>query len=83
MDKLLVAVEVPSVEQIFDITVPDTLSAAMLIELLDQLLGELENGGHVPSGNEVLCCRETGVLLYPDKTLQENNIRMGDHLILY
>ena len=50
---------------------------------MDKLLGELENGGHVPSGNEVLCCRETGVLLYPDKTLQENNIRMGDHLILY
>lgn len=83
MDKLLVTIEVPSVGQIFDLTVPDTLSAEMLIELLNQLLGELENGIYVPSGCEVLCCRETGTLLCSSRTMQENNIRMGDHLILY
>ena len=83
MNKLLVTIEVPAVEQVFDLTVPWDLSAKLLIELLYQLLKELGNGLYMPSHTEVLCRREDGRLLMQDRTLQENDVHMGDHLILF
>ena len=38
MEKLLVTIEVPSVEQSFDLVVPETLTPQLLIQLLYQLL---------------------------------------------
>ena len=83
MDKLLITIEVPAVGQIFDITVPESLSAEMLIELLYQLLRELGSGMYMPSGTEVLCRREDRRLLAGSRTLKDNDIQMGDHLLLF
>lgn len=83
MDKLLIAIEVPSVDQMFDITVPWDLSAELLVSLLYQLMQELGSGLYVPSYNEVLCRWEDGRLLDPDQSMRENGIKMGDHLILF
>lgn len=83
MDKLLITIEVPAVGQIFDITVPESLSVEMLIGLLYQLLRELGSGMYVPSGTEVLCRREDRRLLSGSRTLKDNDIQMGDHLLLF
>ena len=42
MEKLLVTIEVPSVEQSFDLVVPETLTPQLLIQLLYQLLADLQ-----------------------------------------
>jgi len=83
MEKLLVAVEVPSVEQSFDLTVPETLTPQLLVQLLYQLLAELTGNAYVPSGTELLCRREDKAVLPIDVPLNEIGIRMGDHLILF
>lgn len=87
MEKLLVTIEVPSVEQSFDLVVPETLTPQLLIQLLYQLLyqllAELTGNAYVPSGTELLCRREDRSVLPIDLPLNEIGIRMGDHLILF
>lgn len=83
MEKLLVTIEVPSVEQSFDLVVPETLTPQLLIQLLYQLLAELTSNAYVPSGTELLCRREDRSVLPIDLPLNEIGIRMGDHLILF
>ena len=83
MEKLLVTIEVPSVEQSFDLVVPETLTPQLLIQLLYQLLAELTGNEYVPSGTELLCRREDRSVLPIDLPLNEIGIRMGDHLILF
>ena len=46
MDKLLLTIEVPSVEQIFDFTAPKTITPGLMRELLYQVLAELTGGLH-------------------------------------
>ena len=55
MDKLLLTIEVPSVEQIFDFTAPKTITPGLMRELLYQVLAELTGGAYIPSGAELLC----------------------------
>lgn len=83
MEKLLVTIEVPSVEQIFDLTVPCSLTPQLLTQLLYQLLAELTGNAYVPSGTELLCRREDQRVLPMEASLEEIGIRMGDHLILF
>ena len=40
MDKLLLTIEVPSVEQIFDFTAPKTITPGLMRELLYQVLAD-------------------------------------------
>ena len=54
MDKLLLTIEVPSVEQIFDFTAPKTITPGLMRELLYQVLAELTGGAYIPSGAELL-----------------------------
>lgn len=54
MDKLLLTIEVPSVEQIFDFTAPKTITPGLMRELLYQVLAELTGGPtSLPAQN---CC---------------------------
>ena len=83
MEKLLVTVEVPSVGQKFDLTVPWTITPQLLVQLLYQLLAELTVNAYVPSGTELLCRREDQRVLPMEITMKDLGIQMGDHLILF
>ena len=82
MEKLLLTIEVPSVEQVFDYTAPEHITPQQMRELLYQILAELTGGSYIPSGTEVLCRREDQRLLPMDVTLRDSGIQMGDHLLL-
>ena len=88
MDKLLLTIEVPSVEQIFDFTAPKTITPGLMRELLYQVLAELTGGAYIPSGAELLCRRDLGELtarttLPTEVSLEDSGVQMGDHLILF
>ena len=83
MDKLLLTIEVPSVEQIFDFTAPKTITPGLMCELLYQVLAELTVGAYIPSGAEVLCLREEQRVLPTEVSLEDSGVQMGDHLILF
>ena len=75
MDKLLLTIEVPSVEQIFDFTAPKTITPGLMRELLYQ--------AYIPSGAELLCRREDRKVLPTEVSLEDSGVQMGDHLILF
>lgn len=83
MDKLLLTIEVPSVEQIFDFTAPKTITPGLMRELLYQVLAELTGGAYIPSGAELLCRREDRKVLSTEVPLEDSGVQMGDHLILF
>ena len=83
MDKLLLTIEVPSVEQIFDFTAPKTITPGLMRELLYQVLAELTGGAYIPSGAELLCRREDRKVLPTEVLLEDSGVQMGDHLILF
>ena len=83
MDKLLLTIEVPSVEQIFDFTAPKTITPGLMRELLYQVLAELTGGAYIPSGAELLCRREDRKVLPTEVPLEDSGVHMGDHLILF
>lgn len=83
MDKLLLTIEVPSVEQIFDFTAPKTITPGLMRELLYQVLAELTGGAYIPSGAELLCQREDRKVLPTEVSLEDSGVQMGDHLILF
>ena len=83
MDKLLLTIEVPSVEQIFDFTAPKTITPGLMRELLYQVLAELTGGAYIPSGAELLCRREDRKVLPTQGSLEDSGVQMGDHLILF
>ena len=83
MDKLLLTIEVPSVEQIFDFTAPKTITPGLMRELLYQVLAELTGGAYIPSGAELLCRREDRKVLPTEVPLEDSCVQMGDHLILF
>ena len=83
MDKLLLTIEVPSVEQIFDFTAPKTITPGLMRELLYQVLAELTGGAYIPSGAELLCRREDRKVLPTEVPLEDSSVQMGDHLILF
>ncbi len=83
MDKLLLTIEVPSVEQIFDFTAPKTITPGLMRELLYQVLAELTGGAYIPSGAELLRRREDRKVLPTEVSLEDSGVQMGDHLILF
>lgn len=83
MDKLLLTIEVPSVEQVFDFTAPKTITPGLMRELLYQVLAELTGGAYIPSGAELLCRREDRKVLPMEVPLEDSGVQMGDHLILF
>lgn len=83
MEKLLLTIEVPSVEQIFDLTVPKTITPGLMRELLYQVLAELTGGAYIPSGAELMCRREDRKVLPTEVSLEDSGVQMGDHLILF
>lgn len=83
MDKILLTIEVPSVEQVFDFMAPRSITPDLLRELLYQILAELTVGAYIPSGTEVLCRREDQKILPNEVPLEASGVCMGDHLILF
>ena len=83
MDKLLLTIEVPSVEQIFDFTAPKTITPGLMRELLYQVLAELTGGAYIPSGAGLPCRREDRKVLPTEVPLEVSGVQMGDHLILF
>lgn len=83
MEKLLLAIEVPSVGKSFDALVPRFMTVEQLRQLLYQPLAELTNGAYIPSGEEILCSREDRRVLPVNVELEKLGINMGDHLVLF
>ncbi len=82
MEDLLVSVEVPSIQEKYDIFVPSDLLIGLLSDVLSNGVRELSNGRYQKSGKEMLMMLDPDVLLDPEKSLQDYGIGSGTRLML-
>ena len=82
MEDLLVNVEVPSIQENYDIFVPSGLQIALLTDVLANGVLELTNGRYQKSGMEMLMRLDPDVLLDPGKTIEDYHIENGARLML-
>lgn len=82
MDKILVRLIIPAIEQEHDIYIPGFLSVRELTGLIVHAVKEIAGQNYISSGNEVLCLRERNILLDPDMNAFDYDIKNGDHIVL-
>ena len=82
MDKKLVGLYVPAVQERFDLLVPAGLEIGVLTRLLAGGVNDLCKGRFAPSGRETLSLRRPCALLRPDRTLSDYGVEDGAQLVL-
>lgn len=81
MNKVLIEVCVPAIDEHFDIFAPTDVPIGELTEILASGVSEISNGSYVVSGAEQLCLKQPAGLLHPSLTLQDYGIK--DSMQLY
>ncbi len=82
MEKKLIGLYVPAVQERFDILVPTDVEVAVLTRLLADGVCELCQGRFVPSRQETLSIRQSGLPFHPSRTLAEYGVEDGAQMVL-
>lgn len=82
MEKIVTEVYLPAAGQSFDVRIPLDISMYEAADIVGKLLGELAEGYFKPSGDEILCDRETGRMFDGSRTPAELGIAEGARLML-
>lgn len=80
--KKIVNVEVPALNENYDILVPEILRVHEVTELIAEAVASFSNGRYCPSKQELLCLKERNILLVQNATLGDYGIKNGEHLVL-
>ena len=83
MRKTLVGLYVPAVQEQYDILLPMDMQVGEITKLLSDGVSELSNQHFVPSGLCMLTLKDPDLLLQPDKTLADYEIRDGAQIVLF
>ena len=82
MNKILIGLHVPAIDEQFDIFVPIDVPIKELIEIIASGVTEITNEKYVASKCEQLCTKEPVGILNPALTLQDYGIKNGTQLYL-
>lgn len=80
MNKVLLEICVPAIDECFDIFAPVDVPIQELTVLISNGVEEITNGQYVASGSEQLCLKTPAGLLNPMLTLQDYGISNGMQL---
>ncbi len=80
--KILVNVQIPAINNGYDMLIPDFEMVGDIISLLTDIAAEMSGNQYVSSGEEVLCHRENNIVLGRDRTLRDYDVKNGDTLLL-
>lgn len=83
MQKALVGLSVPAIQEQFDLLVPVNMDIAELMKLLVEGVKELCSGHYTPSEMGLLTMKEPDLLLQPGKTLEDYGAADGTQLVLF
>lgn len=83
MEKIIVQVYVPAIEDKFDIFIPQTKKIKTTINLLSQAINEITEGSYSKTPTTLLYNKKTGISYDITKTIKEAGIVNGTQLILY
>ncbi len=82
MNKVCVIIETPALKREDDFLLPDYLPIKTVKTLVSDIVKELSSGAFVPTGRELLCKKEDGIIMHPDYTLSDYEVTNGMHLML-
>ncbi|MDQ0885065.1 hypothetical protein QFZ81_000153 [Paenibacillus sp. V4I9] len=82
MDKILVELFVPAVNQSYDVYIPFTSKMHEIEKLLTKAITELSAGYYAVSENTVICERTSGSILDINLSAQELGLLNGSKLML-
>ncbi len=82
MEKLLISLIVPALEQRYDLFVPQDVPVRTLIEVMVNGVRDLSDEQYQSSGREMLMSARFDLPLQQDQTLSAYGIRDGETLIL-
>ena len=82
MNKILVKVYVPMIEEQYDILIPLNKRIYNIIELLIKSIDELSGGYYTPSKMPLLYDKLTAKIFDVNITVKESTIRNGTEIIL-
>lgn len=80
MDKVLVSVIVPAVEQKFDVRIPTFMKIEEIIGMIAEALAELTQQNYISSGCELLCSSDRQMVFDVSMTIADVGIQNGDVL---
>lgn len=83
MEKILVNLFVPSLDESFDIYIPSFLTVGEITPLIAQMMEELTQHRYTSSGREIICSIEKNTVLQCSYTLSDYSIKHGEHIILF
>ena len=82
MNKVLVKLYVPTIEEQYDIWIPGDRKIYSAIKLISRTINELTYGEYNPKKLPVLYDKKTGEVYDINKTIEEVEIKSGSELIL-
>ena len=82
MEKVLVNLFVPSLDENFDIYIPKFLTVGEITPLIAQMMEELTQHRYMSSGQEIICSIEQNTVLHREYTLSDYSIKHGEHILL-
>lgn len=82
MDKVLVEVYVPVLENSFDFFIPLQSQMSEVLELMKKGVVELTDGVFISDETSCICHRDSGAIININKSVLELGIRNGSRLML-
>lgn len=82
MDRILIEVYFPSLARSIDVNIPENTRFFMVADMIERAAHSITGGAYVPTGNAVLCDRESGVIFDINKTARQMCLHNGSQLII-
>lgn len=82
MNKILVQVYIPAVDNSYDVFIPKDSKLHEIIELMCAVFEKLADGYFAIAKDTVLCDKHTGTILNINMSVSELGLRNGSKLIL-
>ena len=82
MNKVLVSVRCATTDEAYDVYIPVNLTISQISMLLGKGVEEMSDRKYVSSGKELLCIKSANILLEPELTLSDYQVKNGDELLM-
>lgn len=82
MNKILVQLYIPMIEEQYDIYIPINKTLHKITNMLQKAVAELTNGGYIIQNNALLYNKTDGKIYNPNLTVKNSGIKNGEKIIL-
>ena len=82
MEKKIIHLLVPAINQEYDIYIPAEITIKELTELIGRAVEEVSGKQYISSRTEFLCLQEKSLVLVQEATVQSYDIQNGDHIVI-